>query len=82
MQLTNRILCGLILSACVLMAQADPPGRVARLSYVYGAVSYRPAGVDDWASGRLQPARSPPETRCLWNSPVRRNCKSAVPRCE
>jgi len=49
MQLTNRILCGLILSTCILMAQADPPGRVARLSYVYGAVSYRPAGVDDWA---------------------------------
>ncbi len=30
------------------MAQADPPGRVARISYVYGNVSFRPAGVDDW----------------------------------
>ncbi len=49
MQLMNRILCGLALSACVLMAQSDPPGRVARLSYIYGAVSYRPAGVDDWS---------------------------------
>src|ERR1700734_794324 len=49
MQLANRFLCGLALSACLLMAQADPPGRVARLSYVYGNVSYRPAGVDDWA---------------------------------
>jgi hypothetical protein len=49
MKLLNRILCGIALSACVLMAQADPPGRVARLSYIYGAVSYRPAGVDDWA---------------------------------
>lgn len=53
MQLINRmmcgrIVCGLALSACLLMAQ-DPPGRVARLSYIYGAVSYRPAGVDDWA---------------------------------
>ena len=52
MQLINRIVCGrivcgLALSACVLMAQ-DPPGRVARLSYIYGAVSFRPAGVDDW----------------------------------
>ena len=49
MQLLNRILCGIALSACVLMAQADPPGRVARLSYIYGGVSFRPAGVDDWA---------------------------------
>ena len=49
MQLLNRIVCGIALSACVLMAQADPPGRVARLSYIYGAVSYRPAGVDDWS---------------------------------
>jgi hypothetical protein len=49
MQLMNRILCGLGLSACLLMAQGDPPGRVARLSYVYGAVSYLPAGVEDWA---------------------------------
>jgi hypothetical protein len=49
MQLKNRILCGLALSTSLLMAQADPPGRVARLSYVYGAVSFRPAGVDDWA---------------------------------
>jgi hypothetical protein len=49
MKLMNRILCGLALSACVLMAQSDPPGRVARLSYIYGAVSYRPAGVDDWS---------------------------------
>src|ERR1700733_14005151 len=49
MQLTNRILCGLALSACVLMAQADPPGRVARLSYIYGSASYRPGDVEDWA---------------------------------
>src|ERR1700678_2499460 len=48
MQLTNRIVCGLAMSACLLMAQADPPGRVARLSYMFGSVSFRPAGVDDW----------------------------------
>ena len=28
----------------------DPPGRVARLSYISGAVSFNPAGTDDWAS--------------------------------
>ena len=26
----------------------DPPGRVARLGYMQGAVSFRPAGTDDW----------------------------------
>jgi hypothetical protein len=56
MQLTNRILSGLALSACLLMAQGgDPPGRVARLSYQYGPVSFRPAGVDDW--GPVDPNR-------------------------
>ena len=35
-------------SACLLAAQEDPPGRVARLSYTYGSVSFQPAGVDDW----------------------------------
>ena len=28
----------------------DPPGRVARLSYTHGAVSFEPAGTDDWVS--------------------------------
>jgi hypothetical protein len=28
----------------------DPPGRVARLSYASGAVSFNPAGTDDWTS--------------------------------
>src|ERR1700689_4896305 len=61
MQLTNRILSGLALSACLLMgpcllrAQGDPPGRVARISYIYGAVSFRPGGVDDW--GPVDPNR-------------------------
>jgi hypothetical protein len=49
MQLVNRIVCGLALSACLLSAQGDPPGRVARVSYIYGAVSFRPGDVDDWA---------------------------------
>ena len=26
----------------------DPPSRVARLSYTQGAVSFQPAGTDDW----------------------------------
>ena len=28
----------------------DPPGRVARLSYAHGTVSFNPAGTDDWVS--------------------------------
>lgn len=34
--------------ACIASAQVDPPGRVARLNYVNGPVSFQPAGVDDW----------------------------------
>jgi len=49
MQLSNRIVFGLACSAGLLLAQADPPGRVARLSYMYHAVSFLPAGLDDWA---------------------------------
>jgi hypothetical protein len=29
----------------------DPPGRVARLNFSEGSVSFRPAGEDDWVSG-------------------------------
>jgi hypothetical protein len=28
----------------------DPPSRVARLAYIHGAVSFEPAGTDDWVS--------------------------------
>lgn len=32
---------------------ADPPSRVARLSYLAGAVSFQPGGVDDWGTATL-----------------------------
>jgi hypothetical protein len=48
MQLKSRIVCGLALSASLLLAQADPPGRVARMSYEYGSASFRPGDMDDW----------------------------------
>jgi FecR protein len=32
-------------------ASQDPPGRVARLNYSEGSISFRPAGEDDWVSG-------------------------------
>jgi hypothetical protein len=34
-------------------ALADPPGRVGRLSYLEGTVSFRPAGQDQWAPAIL-----------------------------
>jgi hypothetical protein len=41
--------------ACLIPQRAaadddDPPGRVARLGYVRGNVSFEPAGTDDWVS--------------------------------
>ena len=34
-------------------ALADPPGRVARLSFTAGAVAFRPASVDDWTNALI-----------------------------
>src|SRR5580692_2098040 len=31
----------------------DPPGRVARLNYTHGSVSFQPAGESDWVSARV-----------------------------
>ncbi|MGM9489036.1 DUF6600 domain-containing protein [Ideonella sp. YS5] len=39
---------GLVLALFALQAQADPPGRAARLAYLSGNVSFAPAGEDDW----------------------------------
>ena len=33
--------------------EVDPPSRAARLSYVEGAVSVQPAGVDDWTAAAI-----------------------------
>jgi hypothetical protein len=42
-------LLGLALLALPGVLLADPPGRVARLGYFSGSVSFRPAAVDEWA---------------------------------
>jgi len=44
----HRITWIMAASACLLAAQDDPPGRVAHLSYVYGAASFRPGDVNEW----------------------------------
>jgi hypothetical protein len=38
----------LIAFSAALVAQTDPSGRVGRLSYISGPVSFQPAGVTDW----------------------------------
>jgi len=35
-------------NAAAAQDQDDPPGRVARLGYIEGSVSFQPAGEDDW----------------------------------
>src|SRR5258708_28690000 len=34
-------------------AQADPPGRVARVSFLTGSVSFRPSSLSDWTDASL-----------------------------
>jgi hypothetical protein len=46
------LLCA-ALSAAARAQDADPPGRVARLSDVEGSVSLQPAGVPDWTAATL-----------------------------
>ena len=43
-----------LLSALPLFGQnSDPPGRVARLSYMEGSVSFEPSGENDWSQASL-----------------------------
>lgn len=56
-----KLLCLLILALAVTLCvprraaadDDDPPGRVARLGYIHGAVSFEPAGTDDWVSAEV-----------------------------
>src|SRR5882757_3380279 len=43
----------LLLSATVLWAEDDPPGRVARLQYSSGSVSVQPQGTQDWVQATV-----------------------------
>jgi hypothetical protein len=43
----------IIASAAFLAAQTDPPGRVGRLNYMDGPVSFQPAGVNDWVDASI-----------------------------
>jgi hypothetical protein len=48
MRKSSLVLLLAIASAAVMLAQTDPPGRVGRLSYMNGAVSFRPGDIEDW----------------------------------
>jgi hypothetical protein len=50
MRQSNRVLLFAIASAVLVSAQTDPPGRVGRLSYMNGAVSFRPGDIEDWVA--------------------------------
>src|SRR5262249_53023360 len=43
------LVLAVLAAPAVVRADADPPGRAARLGYVSGSVSFRPASLDDWA---------------------------------
>lgn len=46
-------LLSLLMLGVALADEADPPGRVARLSYVQGSVSLEPAGQQDWIGAEI-----------------------------
>src|SRR5260370_790918 len=48
MRITRQVLVLMLASAFLASAQIDPPGRVGRLSYMSGDISFRPGDVDDW----------------------------------
>jgi len=47
------LVAGIALLTLGSVAQADPPSRVARLGYITGAVSFSPAGEDDWVQSTI-----------------------------
>src|ERR1700722_1438467 len=53
LRLTALALISLAMLGVALADETDPPDRVARLSYVQGAVSLEPAGSQDWVAAEL-----------------------------
>ena len=53
MRLSTRLVTLAIVSALAIVAQTDPPGRVGRMSYVSGSVSYRPGDLDEWVPAQI-----------------------------
>ena len=53
MRHTRGVVVLIVASAAFLAAQTDPPGRVGRLNYMDGPVSFQPAGVNDWVDATV-----------------------------
>src|ERR1035437_872351 len=49
----TKLIFLLIAASTFLAAQTDPPGRVGRLNYINGPVSFQPAGVTDWVDATV-----------------------------
>ena len=49
----KRVVVLIVASAAFLAAQTDPPGRVGRLNYMDGPVSFQPAGLNDWEDAAI-----------------------------
>ena len=47
------LFCAVLIGRPVVGQDSDPPGRVARLSYMEGSVSFEPAGEDNWSQASL-----------------------------
>ncbi len=53
MRNVSHILVVLAAALGIAAAQDDPPGRVGRLNYISGPVSFQAAGVEDWVEATL-----------------------------
>jgi hypothetical protein len=69
MQSLRRRAVGFMAGVAVLafsgLASADPPSRVARLGYMSGAVSFSPAGENDWVQATINRPLTPGDR--LWS---------------
>src|SRR5208337_4511812 len=45
--------CAVLVALPLFGQNSDPPGRVARLSYMEGSVSFEPSGENDWSQASL-----------------------------
>ena len=64
-RLAGLVVLSLLMLGVALADEADPPGRVARLSYVQGSVSLQPAGQEDWVGA--EPNRPLTTNDKLWS---------------
>jgi hypothetical protein len=53
MRRATFLYCLMTLACRMAVAQADPPSRVAQLSYVEGSASLQPAGVEEWVPAEV-----------------------------